>query len=46
MMTFCVRYMRMHILISGDCKAEILGGDRDIFTVAALKHFCSILSFC
>jgi hypothetical protein len=38
-MTFCVSYMWIHILISDDCKAEILDSDIDIPTTAPHKHF-------
>jgi len=39
MSIFCVSYMPIHILISDDCEAEILGSDSVIPTTPPCKQF-------
>lgn len=39
---FCVHYMRIHILMSDDCEAEVLENDSSIPTTPPRKHFQSV----
>jgi hypothetical protein len=45
MSIFCVSYMQIHILMSDDCEAEILGSDNVVPTIPPCKQFQSVPYF-